>query len=187
MSVRGLKGEPGNGDVTIRLSNRSAQPLDGTLRFKLPASWNTQTPEIKVEALKPMEVRDVQAKVQWTPNWKEGETARVEYKSADGRTAEQPLIPSRLTIYSAPNLVMDGDLKDWPAKTKLPAWVLGSTWGAANAEVYLAWSNQGLHVAVAGSRFQSHRARPAQFLGGRCAGIVRRHARSFERDVAPII
>ncbi len=148
MSVRGLKGEPGNGDVTIRLSNRSAQPLDGTLRFKLPASWSTQTPEIKVEALKPMEVRDVQAKVQWTPNWKEGESAGVEYKSADGRTAEQPLIPSRLTIYSAPNLVMDGDLKDWPAKTKLPGWVLGSTWGTANADINLAWSNQGLHVAL---------------------------------------
>lgn len=148
MSVRGLKGEPGNGDVTIRISNRSAQPLDGTLRFKLPASWSTQTPEIKVEALKPMEVRDVTAKVQWTPTWKEGESATVEYKSADGRTADQPLIPSRLTIYSAPNLVMDGDLKDWPAKTKLPGWVLGSTLGAANAEVYLAWSNQGLHVAL---------------------------------------
>lgn len=148
MTVRGLQGEPGNGEVTIRISNRSAQALDGTLRFKLPASWSTPTPEIKVEALKPMEVRDVQAKVQWTPVWKADESAIVEYQSADGRSAQQPLIPSRLTIYSAPNLVMDGDLKDWPAKNKLPSWVLGSTMGEANADVYVAWSNQGLHVGV---------------------------------------
>lgn len=148
MTVRGLKGEPGKGDVSIRLSNRSSQPLDGTLRFKLPGGWSTTTPELKVAALKPMEVRDVTAKVLWTPTWKAGEIAAVEYLSSDGRSTQQPLIPSRLTIYSAPNLVMDGDLKEWTAKTKLPDWVLGSTQGAANANVYMAWSAKGLHVAL---------------------------------------
>ena len=148
MTVRGLKGEPGEGDVTVRLSNRSAQPLSGKLRFQLPESWGTATPEIAVEALKPMEVRDVTAKVRWAANWKQNESARVEFQTGDGRTAEQPLIPSRLTIYPAPNLVMDGDLKDWPARNRLPEWVLGSTSGKANAALYLAWSTQGLHVAL---------------------------------------
>lgn len=148
MTVRGLKGEPGEGDVTIRLSNRSAQPLSGKLRFHLPQGWNTATPEIAVEALKPMEVRDVPARVRWTPTWKENESARVEFATTDGRSAEQPLIPGRLTVYRAPNLVMDGDLKDWPAKNRLPDWVLGSTSGKPNAALYLAWSAQGLHVAV---------------------------------------
>jgi hypothetical protein len=148
MTVRGLKGEPGEGEVTIRLSNRSAQPLSGKLRFQLPQSWNTATPEIAVEALKPMEVRDVPAKVRWTPTWQQNESAKVEFATTDGRTAEQPLIPGRLTIYAAPNLVMDGDLKDWPVKNRLPDWVLGSTSGKANAALYLAWSTQGLHVAL---------------------------------------
>ncbi len=166
MTVRGLKGEPGESDVNIRISNRSAQPLDGTLRFKLPASWNTTTPEIKVEALKPMEVRDVTAKVRWTPTWNAGEVAAVEYQSADGRGATQPLIPSRLTIYAAPNLVMDGDLKDWPAKNRLPDWVLGSTMGAANAAVYLAWSDKGLHVAVEAHDSKAQVPDPRSFWAG---------------------
>lgn len=148
MTVRGLKGEPGNSDVNIRISNRSSQPLDGTLRFRLPTGWSTTTPELQVKALKPMEVRDVPAKVLWTPTWKPGEVAAVEYKSADGRSLQQPLIPSRLTIYRAPNVVMDGDLKEWSAKTKLPDWVLGSTLGEANAAVYMAWSAKGLHLAL---------------------------------------
>ncbi|MDQ3814523.1 MAG: NEW3 domain-containing protein, partial [Armatimonadota bacterium] len=147
MTVRGLQGEPGASDVTIRLANRSAQSLDGTLRFKLPASWSAATPEMKV-ALKPKESRDVQARVTWTPDWKAGESAVVEYRSDDGRAVQQPLIPSRLTVHHAPNLVMDGDLKEWPTQARLPAWVLGSTAGEANADVYLAWSEKGLHIGL---------------------------------------
>jgi hypothetical protein len=148
MTVRGLKGEPGNGDVHVRISNRSVQPINGTLSFKLPTEWSTTTPTIKIDNLKPMEVRDVPVKVQWTTHWKEGETATVEYRSTDGRSVQQPLIPSQLTIYSAPNLVMDGDLKKWPTRTKLPDWVLGSTFGPAKASIYLSWSSKGLQVAV---------------------------------------
>jgi hypothetical protein len=148
MTVRGLKGEPGPGDVTIRLSNRTAQPMDGTLHFMLPSAWSTVAPDIKVEALKPMEVRDIHAKVQWTAEERVGETAAVEFKSADGRAVQQPLIPGRLTIHRAPDLTIDGDLRDWPAATKLPEGALGSTFGGSDASVYLAWSPKGLYVAV---------------------------------------
>ena len=149
MSVaRGLGSAAGESEGSVRITNRSSQPLDGTLRLKLPAGWKTQTPEIKVAALKPMEVREVPFKVLWTPNWKENESATSEYQSADGRSAQQPLIPGRLTFYAAPNLKMDGDLKDWPAKTRLPNWILGSTLGEAKAAVHLAWSEKGLAVAL---------------------------------------
>lgn len=148
MSVRGLQGQPGASPVTIRLSNRSAQPLDGALRFKLPASWSTTTPEITVAALKPKETREIPTSVNWSPAWKTGESAVVEYRSADGRSVQQPLIPSQLTIHQAPRLVLDGDLKDWPAGTQLPAWVLGSTAGVPHANVYMAWSPQGLYVGL---------------------------------------
>ncbi|BCM92605.1 hypothetical protein IAD21_04487 [Abditibacteriota bacterium] len=149
MTVRGLRGEPGQSEVKVRVSNLSARPLDGALHFKLPAGWSTVTPEIKVDALKPNEVRDFSATVNWTASWKQGEQALVEYRSADGRTAQQPLIPSRLTLYKAPDdLKMDGDLKDWPAQTKLPDWVMGSTQGNANASAYMAWSSQGLYLAL---------------------------------------
>lgn len=148
MTVRGLHGEPGSSDVSIRITNHSAKSLDGALHFKLPGAWSTPTPEIKVDALKPREVRDVPAKVTWSAQWKNGETAAVEYRSSDGRSVQQPLIPSRLAIAHAPNLVMDGDLRDWPAAAEIPAWVLGSTMGVPNARVLLAWSSKGLSVGL---------------------------------------
>ena len=148
MTVSALKGEPGNGEVTIRIRNRSARPLDGALHFKLPSGWSSANPEIKVEALKPGEIREMRAGVHWTADWKEGESAAIEYKSTDGRSVQQPLIPGRLTIPRTPDLTMDGSLKFWPAKSRLPAWVLGATLGEPNAAVYLAWSSKGLYVAV---------------------------------------
>jgi hypothetical protein len=148
MTVSALKGEPGNGEVVVRIRNRSARSLDGTLSFKLPSTWSTATPELKVDALKPMEVREVHAGVRWTADWKEGESAAVIYKSTDGRSVQQPLAPGRLTIARAPDLAMDGNLKDWPAAARIPAWALGSTLGEPNAAVYLAWSPKGLYVAA---------------------------------------
>lgn len=148
LSVKALRGEPGMADLTVRVANSSARPLNGSLRLKLPASWSSPATEIKVDALKPMEVRDVPIQVKWTPSWKENEIAAVEYLSEDGRSAQQPLIPSRLTIYKAPNLTLDGDLKDWPARTRIPSWALGSTRGDAKANLYVAWSPNGLNVAV---------------------------------------
>ena len=148
MTVRGLAGEPGAGQVTVRLSNRSAQPLDGTLRFKLPSSWSTATPELKVVSLKPRDVRDVQSTVNWSADWKPGESAIVEYTSEDGRSVQQPLIPSRLTIHHVADLPLDGDPAHWPAGARVPAWVLGSTAATPDAAVYLGWSEKGLYVAV---------------------------------------
>jgi len=148
MTVQSLGAEPGESDVTIRISNRSARPLNGKLSLMLPAAWSTPTPVIAVDDLKPMEVRDVRAKVVWTPRWEPGEAAAVRYESADGRSAEQPLIPGRLTIYSAQDLKTDGNLKDWPERNRIPAWTLGTTSGPADADLYVAWSKEGLHVAL---------------------------------------
>ncbi len=148
MTVQSLGDKPGESDVKIRISNHSAQPLNGKLNFSLPSSWSTATPVVAVEDLKPMEVREIHAKVTWTPQWKEGEVAAVRYESTDGRSIEQPLIPGRLTIHKASSLVMDGSLKDWPAKNRIPVWTLGSTLGQPNAALYVAWSEKGLYVAI---------------------------------------
>lgn len=148
MTVSALKGEPGEGDVTIRLRNRSARPLDGTLSFKLPTGWSTANPTAKLEALQPQEVREIHARVRWAADWKEGESAGVTFQSTDGRSVQQPLAPGRLTIPQVADLPLNGDLKSWPARTRIPTWALGSTLGDPNAAVYLAWSPKGLYVAV---------------------------------------
>ena len=75
---------------------------------------------------------------------------------------QQPLIPSRLTHLQRANLVMDGDLKDWPAQNQAARLGAGfNARGTANAAVYLAWSAQGLHVGARCARFQRLSARPA--------------------------
>lgn len=166
MTVSALKGEPGDGEVVVRIRNRSARPLDGTLSFKLPSTWSTATPEMKVEALKPMEVREVRTRVHWTADWKAGESAAVTYKSTDGRSVQQPLAPGRLTIARAPDLVMDGTLKDWPAKARIPAWALGSTLGDADAALYLAWSPKGLYLAADVHDSKANAPDPRTFWAG---------------------
>ncbi|HEX8552810.1 MAG TPA: sugar-binding protein [Abditibacteriaceae bacterium] len=148
LSVRALQGAPGESDVAIRISNRSSRLINGALQWKLPTGWNAASPEIKVDALKPMEVRDITARVRWTDAWKTGESAFLEYRSVDGREAKQPLIAPRFQVFRAVNLTMDGDLKDWPARNKMPDWLLGSTEGLAEVGTYLAWSDKGLSVAV---------------------------------------
>jgi len=48
----------------------------------------------------------------------------------------------------AQNLKMDGDLSDWPAEALIPAWMTGCTMGEPNAEMYFAWSPEGIYGAV---------------------------------------
>lgn len=146
MTVRALEGNPGKSEVSIRLTNRSTQALNGNVLLKVPASWNA---EKQIEAnLAPGQTRDIKTNVTWTPDWKEGESAVVRFESKDGRSAVQPLIPPRIAIHAAGNLKMDGDLKDWSAAQQVPNWVLGSTNGAPRAKVYMAWSKEGLYVAA---------------------------------------
>lgn len=168
MSVRGIKGEPGDAAFSVRLTNRSAQPMEGTLSLRLPASWSTTTPQVKVTPMKSMESREIPCRVTGSAQWKEGESAMAEFVTADGRSAKQPLIPTRLTLRRADKLVMDGDLKDWPASAKLPAWVLGCTTGQADADLYAAWAPEGLYIAVAAKNSKLNVAEPQSFWAEDC-------------------
>ena len=60
----------------------------------------------------------------------------------------EPLIPNEYRIYPAGGIKLDGDLSDWPARTELPNWMLGSTADASGARIYLAWAKEGLYGAV---------------------------------------
>lgn len=46
------------------------------------------------------------------------------------------------------NVTLDGRLDDWGPETQLPAWMLGSTAGQANATAHLAWAAEGIYGAV---------------------------------------
>ncbi len=143
-----LHGDPGAADLIVKVRNRSSKLMEGVLHFTLPSTWSAKSAELKVDGLKPGELREMHAGITWTDHWKQGETAGIEFRSVDGRIARQPIIPGRLTIAHIARPALDGDVKKWPTAARLPAWTLGAVNGAPDAVIYLGWSSEGIWIGV---------------------------------------
>ena len=168
LQVGPLGSKPGPAVVDVKIGNRSARPLDGVLRLRLPASWKAQAAEVKVEGLRPGETRALKCDLTWTDAWKPGESAMAEFNAGGGLSVARPVIPGLWRLARAKDLKIDGQLDDWPAEAKVPAWMLGSTLGQADAEVYLAWSPEGLYGAVEVASASLDRPDPRSFWVGNC-------------------
>jgi hypothetical protein len=148
MQADAIVGPPGPASSIIQLANLSSRSQDATLHIKTPASWKVATPTVEVKGLKPGEKRKIEVNIDWSPEWEPQESATVELDAGLGKPLIQPLIPNEYHICSTGKIKLDGDLGEWPAKTELPNWILGSTLGTAQARVYLSWSPEGLFGAV---------------------------------------
>ena len=148
VEVSPIEGRPGPTQVTVNIGNRSARPISGMLRMRLPDSWQALTPEIPVVALKSQEVRPVVCKFQWSADWNPRQTARVELDFGADKRAARSLIPNQYAIHRAGKITIDGRLDDWSPATELPGWMLGSSAGESRAEVHLAWAEEGIYGAV---------------------------------------
>lgn len=170
MQVGPMRGKPGKTEITVKVGNKTAKPLTGELKLALPSTWKAEAAAIKVEALKPGEAREIKCAFEWSTDWPPAEKASASF-SADGHTITQPIIPNAYRIHKAPALKLDGQLDDWPAATRLPDWMLGSSQGAPDAAVHLAWSAEGIYVGldVKGSKVQV--ADPRSFWNGDCLEI----------------
>ena len=171
MQVMPLEGKPGPATVTVNVTNRTAKPLDGVVKLRLPESWQTAAAQVKVDGLKPGEVRPVKCDLTWSAAWKPGETAVAEFTAGGGRSVARPIIPNRLALHRAKGIQIDGKLDDWPAETRLPAWLLGSTLGDARATVNLAWAPEGLYVGVEVPNALLEKSDPRSFWDGNCLEI----------------
>ncbi len=185
MVVRGLGGEPGEDTVTVTITNRSAKPLDGALELMLPSTWKAENARITVETLAAGETREIPCKLTWSETWAASESAYIRFITSDGRSAQQPLIPSRISIRRAGDLKIDADLGDWDQSMRIPSWVLGSTIGKANAELYMAWSEKGLYVAANVADSKINTPDPRSFWGGDCLELFidtrnKKTARQYE-------
>ena len=167
MLVGPIAGPPGEATVVVRIANKSARPIDGTLRLRLPATWKA-APETPVKDLKPGEIRDVACRITWTAEWKPGESARAEFDAGGGRTIARPIIPPRLRLARAKDIQVDGRLDDWPAAARLPDWTLGCSMGEARATFRLAWAPEGLYGAVEVRGATLLQKDPRSFWAGDC-------------------
>jgi hypothetical protein len=143
-----MEGRPGQTQVTVTVGNRSTQPLNGRMTVRVPASWKALTPEVPVLDLKPQETRAIPCPLTWSADWKPGETAQVTLDFGADKRVTRSLIPNQYVLHRAKEIKIDGRLDDWPPETRLPAWMLGSSLGEANADVHLAWAPEGLYGAV---------------------------------------
>jgi hypothetical protein len=148
MRVPSLAGQPGEAKLNVQVGNNASAARSGTLRLKLPKSWQAKQMEVPVNDLKPGESRAVPIELTWGLNIAADETAMVEFDGG-GAVIRLPLIPPQISLARATSIKIDGSLDEWPANTKVPAWMLGSTVGDGNADVRLAWSPEGVHGAVA--------------------------------------
>lgn len=149
IEVGRLAYEPGPSEVAVTVNNGSDTARSGTLVLDLPASWSTPQQQIPVSPVQPGETREMTVEVDWSPEIQLGESASISMQGDIGEPVVKPLIPPRWTLRAAPaGLAADGRLDDWSDEYRVPNWMLGTDMGDANAELYLAWSPEGLYGAV---------------------------------------
>ncbi len=166
LEVSPLEGRPGLTTTEVLIENRSAQVQGGTVSLKLPSTWKADVLEFSVENIKPGERRSQKMDFTWSEEWKSGETAIVGFESSKGVKLEAPIIPNRFPLAHAKSLKMDADLKDWPADSKLPEWMLGSSREDAEARLWLAWAPEGLYGAVEVKNSLAQVKNPREFWAG---------------------
>ncbi len=170
MEVGPLRGAPGPTSVRVKLSNRSARPVDATLRLRLPASWSTSQPTVPVASLQPQEIRELNCPLTWTTRWQPDESATVEFDAGGGQQIARPIIPGRLGLARVERITLDGRADDWPAASRVPAWVLGCTLGEADADtkVHLGWTADALYGLVEVPEAELQNPDPRNFWVGNC-------------------
>lgn len=148
LKVLPIEGGPGEANLRVQLTNNSSKPVGGILSFRLPKSWRTEPEFVTVDNLKPDEVRTVEVKLHWTSDWQIGENAQAFFGSLGQTLAWDFIVPPCFKIYRALKVKLDGKLDEWGEKWAVPFWLLRSTFGEANARIYLAWAPEGLYVAA---------------------------------------
>lgn len=148
ISAPALGNKPGATPIAVTVVNRSQRALDGVVTPQLPAGWKADPPTLKVSQLASGATQSLPVTITWDAAWKAGEEAWAQIATTDGVTSRTALQPGVITIPRLAKFAADGDLGEWPASALLPGWVVGCTKGATNADVRMAWTDQGLAIAV---------------------------------------
>ena len=88
--------------------------------------------------------------VTWNTGWSNNEKAKFYLSLPDGRMiADTNIIPAAMALTEITKPIQfNGDLKNWPAESKLPDWLLGSTEPNSNTDIYAGYSKAGIYMAV---------------------------------------
>ncbi len=135
-------------EITATVENQGNVTQNPQIALSLPKSWKALSSTQTISELKPEESREVTLSLEWSDEIPEGEIAEVVVSSPGVRIAE-PIIPPFIHLNKVPSPGwFKGNPEAWPAKNKLPQWMLGSTYGEPRAQVWLGWTEQGLWGAL---------------------------------------
>jgi hypothetical protein len=147
-----LGNHPGATRIAVTVENHSQRVLDGTVTPHLPAGWSADPATLTLAKLAPGAAQDLPVTITWTPVWKPGEEASLAIATNDGVASSITLQPGVITIPHLAHFDPAAAASTWPASSLLPRWVIGCVTAAANApanaEIRLAWCDQGLAIAV---------------------------------------
>jgi hypothetical protein len=145
-----LSGAPGECKTTVTIGNNSTLPKSFTIKTEVPKSWKISPTEMEIKDMAGSKVETREFTVTWNTGWNKDEKARIYLQLPDGRViAETSIIPPAMALAEITKPIQfNGDLKNWPAESKLPNWLLGATDPNPNTDVYAGYSKDGIYMAV---------------------------------------
>lgn len=166
-----LGNRPGVREIAVRVLNPCDSPREGELRLRLPPEWSATPTLQRIAPLQPGERRDYRFRIDWSAGLltAAAEPAFVE-TTFGGDVIRQPLLAGLLHLHKATRpLPTDGDLGKWDDRLRLPQ--PGCTFGPPQTELWAAWSDEGLHMAlrVRDARAVAHD--PRSFWNGDCLEV----------------
>jgi hypothetical protein len=170
LTTRALTAE---GGLQAHVFNNSLEARSFTVRADVPAGWQVSPAELAVDALSGGNGRDLAFRVTRAAGAAVASPPLLKvFASGTTLLTTAPIVPREWTMPRADSLKMDGDLADWPASARLPAWMLGPDGDREPSRLYAAYSPAGLHVAVEVVDSRADVPDPKGFWAGDCLEVL---------------
>lgn len=145
-----LSGKPGECKTVVSIRNNSTLPKSFVLKAEVPKGWKISPETIEIKDMPGSKLETREFSVTWNTAWGKDEKAKIYLALPDGRIiSEANIIPPAIALAEITRPIrFEGDLKSWPAESRLPDWVLGSTAANPATDVYAGYSREGIYIAV---------------------------------------
>lgn len=138
-----------DGTFKVDVVNQSAVRKTHTVIASLPAGWEVK-PAQQDCTLDPEEKASLSFTLAKSTPVDARETKDIPQllvQNDAGMTIDAvPVVPREWRMKRMAKPTLDGDLKDWPADTQMPAWMLGPRGSGEASKVYMGYAPEGLYL-----------------------------------------
>ena len=144
-----------NGEFTLDVTNQSAERQNFVVKAELPAGWKIEPMEVQTGEIAPEETKTLTFQLVESAPVDPAATGAANPKLSivNDRGLQvdyAPVIPRRwqLRKLAAGKVTFDGDLGDWDEKYRVNSFMIGPNGDKDPTRIYMAWSEQGLAMAL---------------------------------------